>query len=109
MKAKSELTITNREESASKHLPVYSDFRRTMGGRGRVEIAVWENETDNGPRLGTQLKFEYRPSEGEWKRLDHPTADQWLELAKLLLDADTWKQRYLCERRQAKAGAEVEQ
>ena len=92
-------------ETETKKRPDYSDSRRTNGGRGRVEIAVWENGTEKGLQFGTQLKFQYRPKNGEWKELNNPMADQWLDVAKLLQDADSWKQQRLQERRSDQANS----
>jgi hypothetical protein len=85
--------------------PVYSDSRRTNGGRGRVEIAIWENQTEYGTRFGTQLKYVYRNREGDWVTIDNPMADQWLETAKILDDADSWRQQRLREQRAERANA----
>ena len=94
-----------QEGTTEARKPDYSDFRMTNGGRGRVDFAVWVNETEGRLRFGTQLKFQYRPNNGNWKDLENPMAEQWLDAAKILEDADTWKQGYLRERRIAEREA----
>jgi hypothetical protein len=94
-------------ETTEARRPDYTDKRVTNGGRGRVDLAVWVNETERGLRFGTQLKFQYRPQNGNWKDLENPMSEQWLDGAKILEDADTWKQGYLRQRRNAEREAEA--
>ena len=96
-------------EEQPKRRPDYSDSRRTNNGRGEVRIGQWEDETEKGPHFGIQLKYSYRSKDGNWKKLEHPLADQMLDTAKILLDADSWRQKRLQERRadQAKAKAQA--
>lgn len=89
----------NGQQKKEARMPDYSDFRRTSA-RGQVHLGVWVNGSDNGLRFRAKLEYEYLGDDG-WRKLNHPMCDQWLAAAKMLSDVDTWKHRYLREKREA--------
>jgi hypothetical protein len=56
---------------------------------GAIEVAVWRNESDNGPWFNVTHRRSYKQGD-EWKDSDSYGQDDLLSLAKLLDLAHTW-------------------
>ncbi len=56
---------------------------------GAIEIAVWQNDSDNGPFYTVTHTRSYKHKD-EWKESDSYGKDDLLVLAKLLDLAHTW-------------------
>jgi hypothetical protein len=56
---------------------------------GGIEVAIWKNDGDKGPRFSVTHRRSYKQGE-EWKESDSYGADDLLPLAKLLDLAHTW-------------------
>ena len=58
---------------------------------GRIKVAIWENETENGSRYNVTLSRLYKdPGDDSWKSSESLGRDDLLIAAKLLNQAHTW-------------------
>lgn len=58
---------------------------------GRIKVAVWENETENGSRYNVTLSRLYKdPEDDSWKSSESLGRDDLLIAAKVLNQTHTW-------------------
>ena len=56
---------------------------------GRVKIAIWQNETDAGPRHNATVSRIYKDGD-EWKETSSLGRDDLLQAARVLQQANDW-------------------
>ena len=70
--------------------------------RGGIEIAIWENEGENGAWYSITHRRSYKQGD-QWKEADYYGEDDLLRLAKMVNEADSWIAAQRQQRRAQKA------
>lgn len=71
---------------------------------GAIEVAVWQNEGNNGPFYSVTHRRSYKQKD-EWKESDSYGQDDLLVLCKLLDLAHTWCLIHQSQQKRAKQAA----
>ncbi len=74
---------------------------------GRIRAAIWENQTDNGPRHNATFTRLYKDEGDQWKDSSSFGRDDFLLLAKLADQVHSWSFEQTSTVRDGEANEEV--